>query len=64
MHAIQILCIHHKTTSIGDFLSLQRLAEYILNTTLLFRIAPPTSHNTKIHKYKTWHTLPDAILPI
>jgi hypothetical protein len=62
--AIKILCIHHKTTPIGDILSLKSLIDNTLNTNSLFQIAPPTPPNTNVHKIKIWHTLPDPTFPM
>ena len=59
LHAIQILCIHHKTTSIGTLASLQQLSMYIINPDVLIQIAPPTLSNTKINYNKIWSTLPN-----
>jgi hypothetical protein len=57
--AIQILCIHHKTTTIGDISTMQQLNDYFPNTPLLIQIAQPTPPHTKVQIHKTWHTLPD-----
>ena len=58
-HAIQILCIHHKTTSIHTLASLQQLSTYITNADIPIQIAPPTPPNTKVNYNKIWSTLPN-----
>jgi hypothetical protein len=57
--ALQILYIHHMSTTIGNLASLQQLSTYTLIPTLLFQIARPTPPNTKLQYNKTWHILPD-----
>ena len=51
-HAIQILCIYHKTTPIGTLASLQLLTTYIINTYIPIQVAPPTPPNTKVNHNK------------
>jgi hypothetical protein len=62
--ALQILCIHHKTTTIGNLASLQQLSTYTITPDLLIRIAPSTPSNTKVQNNKNWNTLPDPPPPI
>jgi ribonuclease HI len=62
--ALQILCIHHKTSTIGDLASIQQLSTYTITPDLLLRIALSTPPNTKVQYNKTWHTLPDPPPPI
>jgi len=57
--AIQILCIHHKTTTIGHLTSLQQLSTHVINQDILIQVAPATPHNTKVHYNKIWHALPN-----
>jgi hypothetical protein len=57
--AIQILCIHHKNTIIGDFLGIQQINDYCPNIPLLTQITQPTPPNTKVQTHKTWHMLPN-----
>jgi hypothetical protein len=57
--AIQILCIHHKTTTIGDISAMEQLNDYFPNTPFLIQIAQPTPRHTKVQIHKTRHTLPD-----
>ena len=57
-HAIQILCIHHKTSTIGNLTSLQQIPTYVMNPDILIQIAPPTPQHTKVQDIKIWHTLP------
>jgi hypothetical protein len=59
LQALQILCIHHMPTTIGNLASLQQLSTYALTPALLLQIAPPTLPNTKVQYNKTWHILPD-----
>jgi ribonuclease HI len=54
--AIQILCIHHKTTTLGDILKIQKLHDFLPNIPLHIQIAPPTPPHTKVQIHKTWHT--------
>ena len=58
-HAIQILCIHHKTTTIGTLASLQQISTYVINPDIIIQIALPTPPNTKVHNNKIWNTLPN-----
>jgi hypothetical protein len=57
--ALQILYIHHMSTTIGNLASLQQLSTYALTPALLLQIAPPTLPNTKVQYNKTWYILHD-----
>ena len=57
--AIQILCIHHKKTTIGDLLDIQQINDYCPNIPLLIQIVQPIPSNTKVQIHKTWHMLPN-----
>ena len=59
-HAIQILCIHHKPTIIGNLASLQQISTYVINLDILIQVTLPTPPNTKVHHHKLWHILPNS----
>jgi hypothetical protein len=46
--AIQILCIHHKPTILGDISTIQQLHGLLPNMPIHIQIAPPTLPNTKV----------------
>ena len=62
--AIQILCIYHMTSTIGDISTLPRLYDYTVNTTILIQVAQPTPPHTNIQNDKLWHILPAPTFPI
>jgi hypothetical protein len=61
--AIQVLCIHHQTTPIGNTTSLEQLTNPT-HIPLLTQIAQPTPPHRKVKNDKTWHTLSTLILPM
>jgi hypothetical protein len=61
-HAIQLLCIHHRTSPIGDTETLNQIT-HLINIPLCIHIAPPTLPHTKVKNDKTWHTLPTLFFP-
>jgi hypothetical protein len=61
-HAIQLLCIHHRTSPIGDTETLNQIT-HLINIPLCVCIAPPTPPYTKVKNDKTWHTLPTLFFP-
>jgi hypothetical protein len=63
-NAIQILCIHHGTSTTRDIEALQQISNFFPNIPILTQLAQPTPPRTRVKTEKNWHILSIPSYPV